>query len=342
MKEIFVVLGMARSGTSAITRGLKTLGIELSDEFSQNSNEWNPKGIWEDKDIVYHINRRVAQRLGDTWMSVHLMDDLCRNNEALIDLKHQAIELLTQRMNHLSAWAFKDPRTSRILPFWQEVFQALSLDENYIIALRNPLAVAYSWQKVSGADLEVGLLQWLTHLIPAIENTVGKKRVVVSYDLMLENARLQLERIQHQLAIATITDTAEMNHYANRYLDKQLHHYEYNETDLISHPVAAIAPVCAHLYTLLMRLARDEVTFDSSEFSSAWQQVKQEFAAVYPMYGYINSLLKRNKELERELRSMRRAWHWKLVYPFRIVDEFIRSIRRSARRNRRVRSEERR
>ncbi|TAK76377.1 MAG: hypothetical protein EPO11_04265 [Gammaproteobacteria bacterium] len=329
-KSIYVVLGMARSGTSAITRGLKALGIHLGDEHSDSVNQWNPTGIWEDKDIVYQINRGVAQALGDTWMSVHLLDELCRDNEKLNELHWQAVQLLTERMKEVSSWAFKDPRTSRILPFWQNVFQGLKVDENYIIALRNPLAVATSWQKVSGAEIEVGLLQWLNHLIPAIEGTQGKKRVVVSYDLMLANPRLQLERIQQQLFISSLANAEDINNYAQQYLDKKLHHYEYTEEDLLLHPAAAITPVCANLYTLLMQVAKDEITLESAEFSSAWRQVKGEYSAAYPFYLYMNRLLKRNKELERDLRTIRRSLSWKLAYPLRLINDVWRAGRKKS------------
>ena len=50
-KQLIVVLGMHRSGTSAITRGLKVLGVELGDQLIAAVEGDNSKGYWEDSDL---------------------------------------------------------------------------------------------------------------------------------------------------------------------------------------------------------------------------------------------------------------------------------------------------
>jgi|GEM_PF-1067046 len=335
-KNLYIVVGMPRSGTSAITRGLKALGIDLGDNFGSGNNKWNPTGFWEDKDIVYKINRGVSFALNDNWMSVHLIDDQCRNNPVLSDLKLSATHILQKRLASTSSWGFKDPRTSRVLPFWQEVFAELHLSDNYIIALRNPLACASSWRRLSGADIEIGLLLWLIHLIPVINCTHGRNRLMVSYDLLMQNPRQQLARIKDKLGIQSKVDPSDVDQYANYYLDKKLSHYEYSEEDLKSHPAVAIAPICAHLYELFMKLAKDEIAFESEAFSSTWQTLKAEFDKVYPGFAYINSLLKKNKQLERKLRTIERSVPWKLIYPLRVLDDALRALRRKTREQRRL------
>src|SRR5579862_2296745 len=189
MKNIYVVLGMARSGTSAIARGLQALGIELGAHLTRGDAAWNAKGFYEDTDIVYSINRSVLEALNYSWLSATQIEQQYQQSDALNHLKTAATHLLQKRIGKSEHYGFKDPRTSLILPFWQSIFQQLELDDHYVIALRNPLASAYSYQKVSGVDIEEGLMLWLMHLIPAIDGTHGKKRVLVSYDLMLQNPR---------------------------------------------------------------------------------------------------------------------------------------------------------
>lgn len=48
--QLIVVLGMHRSGTSAITRGLQVLGVELGDQLMPGAVGDNEKGYWEDSD----------------------------------------------------------------------------------------------------------------------------------------------------------------------------------------------------------------------------------------------------------------------------------------------------
>lgn len=337
-KNIFVVLGMARSGTSAITRGLTALGIDLGSTLTGTGplNRWNPKGFYEDSDIVYKINRGVSYALDDVWMSLHLIDKQCKNNPALNTLKISAAELLAERLQNTQYWGFKDPRTSRILPFWQEVFASLNVNDNYIIALRNPLASASSWQRLSKTDIEIGLLLWMMHLIPAVNGTQDRRRLVVSYDLVLQHPQEQLERIKQHFNVTAPVDAAKMHEYAHDFLDKKLQHYECSDDDLKSHPASAVAPLAIKIYALLMKLAKDELASDSDEFKSVWQGLMKEFEAIYPTYFYMDVLLKRHKILERKLRNIQKSIPWKLLYPLRVIDDALRARRTKKRQQKRL------
>ena len=44
--QLIVVLGTHRSGTSAITRGLQVLGVELGDQLIPSAVVNNEKGYW--------------------------------------------------------------------------------------------------------------------------------------------------------------------------------------------------------------------------------------------------------------------------------------------------------
>lgn len=334
-KNVLVILGMARSGTSAIARGVKALGIDLGDKFKAPSDRWNPKGFFEDTDIVYKINRGVLYALDYPWMSTTLIDELQAHQGALQDFKKSAVSLIRQRMATSQYWGFKDPRTAKILPFWQAVFADLNLKDSYVIALRNPLASAYSYQSLSGCDLEEALLLWLMHVVPAVDGTMGKNRVVVSYELLMQDPHLQLNRIRIGLDIPDLADTSEIDTYADEFLDKKLRHFDCSSDELKSHPAAMVAPLCVRVYNLLLLLAKDEMKFDDAEFITQWREIKDELAKVYPMYHYINTLLKRNKHLERKLRTTHKSILWKMLYPLRLIDDALRARRRKAREKRR-------
>ena len=330
-KKMIVVLGMPRSGTSAITCGLQALGIDLGKKFAKPDMAWNPKGFWEDTDIVYKINRGVLFALNHDWMSVSLIDPGHFKQACLDHLKQDAVTLIEQRMANTDYWGFKDPRTAKILPFWQDVFSRLYLKDKYIITLRNPLSSAYSYHRLSGIDIEVGLLLWLMHLVPAIQGTQGKERVMVSYDMMMQNPHVQLERIQRRLNLPILSDSSEKNKYVDEFLDKTLRHYEYSMDDLVSHSATAISPFCVKMYQLFMQIAKDEIAFDSDVFLLEWQTLMQEFNPIYLIYSYIDVLLKKNKRLEKNILSLKKSIPWRLVYPLRIIDDFLRDKRKKAR-----------
>ena len=61
-KKIIVVLGMHRSGTSAITRGLQTLGVNLGSSLIPPDDN-NEKGFFEDIEIN-SFNNQLLSALG--------------------------------------------------------------------------------------------------------------------------------------------------------------------------------------------------------------------------------------------------------------------------------------
>ena len=330
-KNIYVVLGMARSGTSVITNGLKTLGIDLGEKLYR-ADERNPKGFWEDEEIVYKINENALLLLNHPWMSIRLLKK-CElvNNPVLQALQVAAVQLLSHRFKTTDHWAFKDPRTVTLLPFWQSVFNVLGMNEKYVIVLRNPLGCAHSYQKLAKQDVEIGLLLWLMHLISAVEETWERKKIIVSYELMLDNPQRELVRIHHDLSIPFPLNHETIEDYAKQFLDKKLHHYVFNLAELKSHPAIAVVPLCVKVYELLLQLAGDEITFDTLSFQTAWKEIKKEFTALYPVYSYINTLLQRNKQSQKTLHTIRKSLPWKISYPLRLLDDTLRTGRKKRR-----------
>ena len=339
-KKVFVVLGMSRNGTSAIARSLRVLGIDLGDKLLPADSR-NLKGFYEDADVLYKINRGVASTLGNPWMSERMLNKKqIMENNLLANYKHDAIKLLQQRLASTDYWGFKDPRTASILPFWQTVFNTLALDDRYIIAMRNPLASAYSNQKFAQMGMEMALLLWLVTLISAVDGTQDKKRVLISYERMLEDPHLQLERMHKLLALSTPIDKCDADIYANEFLDKKLMHHTVSDQSLQSHHALAIAPLCLQVYETLTKVAKDEINFDSIAFKSAWQNIKDKFNETYPLYEFIQRLSKQNKMLEREIRTIRKSALWKLIYPLRYVEDTLRNRLRMAKRKKRLLSDE--
>ncbi len=335
-KHIFVVLGMPRSGTSAITRGLQALGVDLGDHLIPGNDKWNAKGFFEDDDIVYKINRRVLLATDRCGMFVDLSVERCEQDTVLRELKRAAVYLLQKRLQGTNYWAFKDPRTAKVLPFWEAVFRCLDVQDHYIFSVRNPLSSAQSYQHLSGCDLEEALLLWLAHLLPAIDATMGKQRMMVCYESLLENPHQELARMQCELNLPSLTSDAEKVSYATQFLDKKLHHYAATDKELRTHPAIMAAPLCLQAYDLFMRLARDEITFHDDVFLNAWQEIKRAFAEVYPIYAYTHNILKKNKHMQRELRTIHRSLPWKLIYPLRLLDDFLRRLRHKAREKNRL------
>lgn len=328
-KKIFVVLGSPRSGTSVIARGLNALGIDLGTHLTPPDKLWNPTGFWEDEAISKQINCGVLYALNYPWESMTLVDKKAQLN--LTDLKKSAIALLSERMEKTAIWGFKDPRTTKIIPFWQAVFAALSLEENYVIALRNPFSVALSYQKLRSFDIEMGLMLWLTHLFPAIYDTTHKNRLIVSYEALLQNPYHELERVKQHFKLE-VDKQDNLNNYVETFLKQELNHYPDK-----THAAVKVIPLCFELYELLLKVAKDEITFAHTEFTNAWQAIISEFDRQYPLLQYIDSIIRRFRFHEKYQRSLQRSLLWKMIYPLRKIDDALRVRRRKQREEKRLR-----
>lgn len=72
MKDILFVLGMHRSGTSAVTRVCALLGAQLP-ETLMGATESNPRGHWESDSIV-NFNNQILEGGGGELVCFTLME----------------------------------------------------------------------------------------------------------------------------------------------------------------------------------------------------------------------------------------------------------------------------
>lgn len=327
MKKVFVVLGMARTGTSAISRALKVFGVDLGDALTKGQEQWNPTGFWEDSDIVYGINGKIFSRLNFAPYGMMTIPpaDLSRNK--LADIYDEAAAVLEKRLQRTDIFGFKDPSTIKVLPFWREVFSKMKINDYYIIALRNPLAAARSYQKLTGCELELGLLLWCSHLLQAVEDTRGARRLVVSYDLLLQDPRRQLDRIASAFQLGEINE-ADAQFYTQEFLDTKLNRFQATHDEFNEHPSVRAVQYCKDLYEILLKVAQDEWKFESPVFTARWQEIESEYARMHPMYCYLDRLLKKRKTLKNKLRDIHKSYLWKLLLPVTRFDTYLRLRRR--------------
>jgi hypothetical protein len=280
--KLVVVLGMHRSGTSAITRGLEVLGVKLGDNLYPAAID-NPKGFWEDTDFL-GINEELLAHLDYSVDRLGLIDWQMPSTATVESLELKAEKLVSERCKKNALWGFKDPRTARLLPFWQAVFERVGCDVRYVIATRNPISIVESLYKRSGFEAGITFYLWLEHLIPAISGTINAKGVVVDYDQLLENPKLQLLRVAKALGV-TAPEPLALFAFESEFLDVGLRHTHFTMHDLERYPSVPLQVVTA--YDWLMRLANDSVLLDSAEIKNAFEALSQELIFLSPTLNFI-------------------------------------------------------
>lgn len=225
---LIVVLGMHRSGTSVIIRAMNTMGAELGDNLGAPVAGENDKGFFEDVDIV-DINEGILSASGAKWHTLAPIDFSKIDVQKMNALRAKAISALRAKCRGRT-FALKDPRLSRLLPFWQPIFDRLGLRVAYVIAVRNPISVGRSLQKRDRFPLDRSHLLWLNHMVPALQATRDRLRVVVEYDRLVDSPRGELLRIAEHLGLVLDVDRA--SEFERDFLDKDLQHWRFEASDL--------------------------------------------------------------------------------------------------------------
>lgn len=274
MSRAIVVVGMHRSGTSAIARGLQALSVDLGDDFLDAQPE-NPTGYWEDRGIV-ELDERVLKALHMQWDGTAPIEASRFGGWRMWRLRREAMRYLRSHFTMKALWGFKDPRTIRLLPFWLRVLRECAVDDSYLLVIRNPSSVAASLFARQQMDLETAQRLWLVHVVPFLAGLRTKPLAVVDYDRFMLDPRFQLERIARRLGLlgqGTMEPEA-VRRFTADFLDTSLRHTLFSPGDIDAS--TSTGRLTRDAYVLLDELAADHREPDD-DFWSAWAGIEKSF-----------------------------------------------------------------
>ena len=179
-----VVLGMHRSGTSAVTGVIDALGLPacvLEDRFPPK--QWNPRGNFESVSLTL-FDEFLLQLLGGTWWTPPALTEGWAEDPSLVDLRLEAARLFAVA-HPFPSWVWKDPRACLLMPFWDLV---LGRDMPRILVLRNPLECAASLADRNGLSLEVSLALTERYLRTSLRDSARRSVFVTTYDELLDDS----------------------------------------------------------------------------------------------------------------------------------------------------------
>lgn len=290
--SLVVVLGMHRAGTSAVTRALKVIGVELGDRLMPGREGENPTGFWEDLDF-YALNQEMLRSVGRDW---HWLEPLAAGDVDLLVKQGyllRAIELLRSKTARCSTFGFKDPRVAKLLPFWRLAIQTCGLNVAYVIATRNPMSVARSLEKRNKLAPEKSYLLWLEHVLVSLSGTADAENVLVDYDSLLKSPRHELERLAAALHLRI--DSVEFASYESEFLDPSLRHAAYDSKDLsldVSCP-----PLVREVYEELVSVAETSGRIDHVLLQPKIDAWCKEFWRFAPSLRWADKLSERIEQL---------------------------------------------
>jgi hypothetical protein len=178
-----VVIGMHRSGTSAMTNAIRLLGCSIGDtgDFS-SPKRWNPEGNWEHQRLI-GCNERILNLRGGTWFAPPRLPSGWMQRRKT----HTMLSCLRSEFAAIypeEGWVWKDPRACLTLPAWLQAWESAPVA---VMAFRHPLAVARSLTARNSFSLRHGLALWEIYNAQALWNLREVPTVVHSYDDALED-----------------------------------------------------------------------------------------------------------------------------------------------------------
>jgi hypothetical protein len=198
---VLFVLGMARSGTSALTRVLSLCGAALPAGMVGGLAD-NPRGYWEPRKAV-HLNEAILRRLG----SAGYDPSLRLQTEGALDAQEKAaciskIEAYLTTLPTAPLVVIKELQVTALSDMWFEAARLAGFNIATVTAVRHPQEVVASFGKRgTGFSKELSGALWLKYSLLAERNTRGLPRVFVEYASLLDDWRREVQRISAGLAI---------------------------------------------------------------------------------------------------------------------------------------------
>lgn len=224
------VLGMHRSGTSAVTRLISLLGLHTPpDEDLVQPTAKNPKGYWESESLVAFNERLLSAVDCDIGSPVVLLPGW--EHDSRLDSFRGDAPRVVHAVFPRAPWVWKDPRHCLTFAFWRS---ALTVDPVVVLVNRNPLEItasALALRKEQGKIYALAL--WERYLRQALTQITGLPVLVTDYADVLSAPLGWSEQAHAFLAGAGVPAGAPRNPEVLEFIDTQLRHTEFSRTDFL-------------------------------------------------------------------------------------------------------------
>jgi hypothetical protein len=275
------ILGMHRSGTSAIARAVNLLGVSLGPpESLMEPRPDNPEGFWENQ-AVYDFHERLFGHLSHSWDSILPLPDLCWTKDSMRSYRAELRELISREFASQPLWAWKDPRTSLVVPLWTDVLGELGVEMSYVIVVRNPLDVAASLKRRNGFSTIKSVTLWLLHTLSSFQWTGGTRRAVIHYDLFLSDWKSSLQSLAEALQVPWPESEDHLTTVMKGFLRPDLRHSHSTLESLGT--LKDMADPVIDIYSLIEKAVADRSALNSDAFAAAMTKAYKGYVSYVRM-----------------------------------------------------------
>jgi hypothetical protein len=229
-RTALLVLGMHRSGTSALARVLGFLGAALPQNLMP-PDRGNVAGHWEPLACV-NLHDEILSSQGGSWDRVSLLSPAWFYSQEALERIEQIKSLILCEYADAPLFVVKDPRLSLIYPLWARALEELQISCKPIVAVRHPLETAQSLcfrenldDFATGWSIDRAGLLALSYSISAERHTRLQPRVFCHYGDLLADWRGAMRRVGSRLSIIWPNWTQETESQIDEFLKCSLRHH---------------------------------------------------------------------------------------------------------------------
>ena len=223
MRELILVQGMHRSGTSAVTRAMEVFGAHIGTDLLEPADD-NPLGFFEDR-TLQQANEWLLENNGCFWDSLKFPVRDALKPGVVEEYLKRIENALYLKLKVDRPFVFKDPRMCRLWPLWLPVMKVLDVRVRVVWVLRHPFAVAQSLRHRNNMPAELALLLWRLHNEGAYRSLCYWSGTVVFYEDLLKDAKSALRQVGSVLDMGQL-DEGLLQDYLKTFLKKEMNHFD--------------------------------------------------------------------------------------------------------------------
>jgi hypothetical protein len=255
-RQAIVVLGMHRSGTSALAGVLCGLGAAAPKKTLMGPHPCNQKGLFEAFDIADAHNEFLASA-GSCWHDWQKFDLQWAGSKTAVQHSAKIRTVFTDEFGEEPLILLKDPRICRFVPYTLSILADLNVNPVAVLPIRNPLEVALSLKQRDNFEVSKSIMLWLRHVLDAEYYSRGLPRYFLSYEGLLQDWRYHIERIAEQIGIIWPDRSDRSGAEIDQFLTTELYHERATWDETKNH--REVLDLARHTYRILMDIcARGE------------------------------------------------------------------------------------
>ncbi len=207
MRPALLVMGVSRSGSSALAGVLGLLGAALP-EHLLGAGPGNERGHFEPL-LLMELNEAILRvHGGNYWDPIAIPPAWFDSAEATVFANRIATTIAAE-YGPRALPVIKEPRLCRLAPLYIRALAQLGMTAHAILPLRHPGEAAGSLTRRDGTDPATAELLYVRDLLGAETFSRGMKRVWSSYDGLLTDWRATAAHVASTLDIAFPTPAAQ-------------------------------------------------------------------------------------------------------------------------------------